>query len=361
MSTVYHGKTSREFDIEPSTMTSAVRQQLVSADFIPAEDTSTEAWRFYIYDTKTTNFADAILSKDLEHLVPIDGMFGRAQQLYLTNISAQTHPDLMGIGATWFFDRYMSCRVSLNDSDPTAKATNHGKFPPQMMTNVKPTSRAVAGIYDNVVVCEKGSVIAFSVNSWGAAGFGFSIKPAAGQSIVNSLYISYGEKNYNHTAGSYTYRYQDKAQQIVIDATNSMSIPSGQTVQYQRVVVKTWRVTSYRQGDTTYTCNDQPPGLSTGRVSSGRFLSARAEAGGGVTDQQLAKGVVVPGDTITPGTPHPGDNSNQTFGSISHVHEDDRDTNPLGEIVIHFFVFNSHEDAVKVIDQINAPDPKVWA
>lgn len=347
-STVYKGTTNQNFNIDPTAKVSDVRQQFVNAGFVAA-DTVTEASRFYIYNSTSTNFSDAILAKDVETLVPISGMYGQANQLYLTNINATNHPDLMGIGATWFFDRYMSCSVSLNNSDPTAQAANAGKFQPLMMTNVKPTSVNVAGIYDNVVVCEKGSAIAFSISSWGAAGFGYSIAPNAGQSIVDGLYIIYGN-NYNHTGGSYTYRYQSVAQQIVIDSTSSLQIPSGQTVQYQRVVVKTWRLTSYSQGGTTYSSNAQPPGLSTS-----------AGAGDGITGRQLTTAVVIPGNTIDPGAPHPGDNSNQTFGTISDLQQDDPTANPLGEVVIYFFVFDSHADAIQVIDQINAPDPNVWA
>lgn len=338
-STVYKGTTNQVFEIDPSAMASNVRQQLENAHFV-SPDTIGEALRFYIYGSRSTTFADAILSKDLETLVPVSGLFGLQNQLYLTNINAGNHPDLMGIGTTWFFDRYMSCTISLNTSDGGATVTNAGKFQPLMMTNVRPTSEKDAGIYDNVVVCEKGSVIAFTISSWGAIGYGFSIKPNAGQSIVDALYVTYGTPN--QTAGSYTYRYQSAAQQIVVDSTESLQIPSGQTVQYQRVVVKTWRLTSYRMGDTTYSSDVQPPSLIP-------------------TLGLLTSAAVIPGKTVDPGAPHPGDNSNQTFGTIYDAQQDDPDANPLGEIVIYFFVFDSHEDAKLVVDQINSPNPTIWA
>lgn len=346
LTTTYKGSISEKFEIDPNSMASQVRQQLESANFIQP-DRPDEEWRFFIYDSKSTEFSDAILGKEVESLVPISGMYGNANQLYLTNIKKSKYPDLMGIGTTWFFDRFMSCKVSLNNSDESARRNNEGKFEPMMLTNVRPTSKNVTGIYDNVVVCEKGSAIAFNINSWGAAGFGYSIKPNAGQSIVNGLYITFGD-NPNREGSSYLYRYQDKAQQIVVDSTKDMQIPSGKTVQYQRVSVKTWRVTSYKKGGHKYSSNAQPPGSL-----------ANAGDGGGVSKRSLANASVIPGDTITPGTPHPGDNSNQNFGTISNIKEDDRN-NALGEVVIYFFVFNSHEDAVKVIDQINAPNPSVW-
>ena len=360
----YKGDVNQDFSIDPTTMTSEVRSQLETAGFIGPDNTA-EAWRFFIYKAKTTNFADAILSKDVESLVPVGGMLGAGNQLYLTNINAGTNPDLMGIGATWFFDRYMSCQVSLNNSDATAQQKNSGKFQPYMLTNVKPTSRNVAGIYDNVVVCEKGSSIAFSVNSWGAAGFGYSVKPSAGDSIVDGLYITFGN-NPNTEASGYIYRYQNQAQQIVVDSTQDLEIPSGKTVQYQRVTIKTWRVTSYQQGGNTYTSNAQPPGLKAPAAKMDSLTDFgkadfAALADDGVSPHDLAKAAVIPGNTITPGAPHQGDNSGQTFGTIYDLQEDDRNANPLGEIVLYFFVFKSHEDARLVIDQINTPDPSVWS
>lgn len=335
---------SSKFELDHNGSAADARATLTAAGFITA-DTDSAQWRFFVYASKSTNFTDAILAKDLENLVTLGRLLGNGGQLYLTNTAKQTNPDLMGIGADWFFDRAMSCKVTLNNSD---KTNNAGKFQPYMLTNVKPTSRNVAGIYDNVVICEKGSSIAFQISSWGAAGFNFSIKPNAGQSIVDCLTICYGP-NPNHTASSYTYRYQNAAQQIIVDSTQDLQIPSGQTIQYQRVVVKTWRLTSYEQDGHTYSSDAQPPGLST---SSG--------AGGGVDQKSLATAGVVPGSSITPGAPHPGDNSNQTFGTIYNTKSDDPDSNPLGEIVIYFFVFKSHADAQAVIGGINAPNPAVW-
>ncbi|MEI8630958.1 hypothetical protein P4S72_00255 [Vibrio sp. PP-XX7] len=212
----------------------------------------------FIYKTQTTNFSDAILGKEVEALVPIEGMYGPSEQLYLTNINKTRNPDLIGIGTNWFFDRFMSCQVVLNQIDQSARTNNSGKFEPMMLTHVRPTSNNVSGIYDNVVVCEIGTSIAFRVSSWGAAGFGYSIKPSAGQSILDELYITFGD-NPNKEGSSQLYRYGDKAQQIVIDSTSNMQIPSGQTVQYQRISVKTWRMTSYEKNGRTYSSNAQPP------------------------------------------------------------------------------------------------------
>lgn len=349
LTTTYKGSVNKQFQIDSNSMTSEVRKMLVSDKYIQ-EDNNEEEWRFFIYNSQSTNFSDAILGKDLESIVPISGMYGNANQLYLTNIKKTKNPDLMGIGTTWFFDRFMSCKVSLNQSDASAKEINKNKFEPMMLTNVRPTSTQVTGIYDNVVVCEKGSSIAFNISSWGAAGFGYSIKPNAGETIVDKLYITFGN-NQNKEGSSYLIRYQDKAQQIIIDSTKDMQIPTGKTVEYQRVSVKTWRVTSYKRDGHTYSSNAQPPGSLS---RSARNLETTDNI-----QYNLARADVIPGDTITPGAPHPGDDSDQTFGTISNIKQDDQ-SNALGEVVIYFFVFKSHEDAIQVIDGINAPNPNVW-
>jgi hypothetical protein len=294
----------------------------------------------------------------VESLVPINGMFGPGDQLYLTNIHKDKSPDLMGIGSEWFFDRYMSCRVRLNNVEASARAANTGKFEPMHITNVRPTSINTPGIYNNVVVCEKGSVITFDVSSWGAAGFHYSIKPDAGEHIVDGIYNTLGDTP-DRTTSSSIRRYSGAARQIVVDSTESMMIPSGQWVEYQRVTVQTHRVTSYKRDGRTYTSNSQPPNSvqSAAALAPSMEQMRRDERSETITPRVLARAEVIPGDSITPGTTHPGDNSDQKFGTISNVKAD---SNPLGTIVFYFFVFKSHEDAVKVIGQINAPNPDVW-
>jgi hypothetical protein len=57
----------------------------------------------------------------------------------------------------------------MNDGAQTNR--DIGAFPPYLLTNVKPTSKLVTGIYDNVCVVAEKSVVAFDLRSWGAVGF----------------------------------------------------------------------------------------------------------------------------------------------------------------------------------------------
>ncbi|OJH41005.1 hypothetical protein BON30_08845 [Cystobacter ferrugineus] len=351
----YKGTASQVFELDPNAKASTVRNELKSSGFI-SEDSASEAWRFFIYDSETTNFSDAILGKEVEALVPISGMFGPGGQLYLTNTRKEKNPDLMGIGTDWFFDRFMSCRVRLNNDEESARAANRGKFEPMHLTHVRPTSTNTPGIYDNVVVCEQGSVITFDVSSWGAAGFCFNIKPDAGETIVDGLYICLGD-NPNHVAGSSTRRYSSAAKQIVVNSTSSMQIPSGQWVQYQRVSVQTLRMTSYKKDGRTYSSNAQPPNSIASSTAAPSSRDTSLPRSAELSPRDLARATILPGDSITPGTTQPGADSNQSFGGISNVVTD---RTPLGEVVFYFFVFKSREDAVKVIGQINSPNPSVW-
>jgi hypothetical protein len=87
----------------------------------------------------------------------------------------------------------------------------------------------------------------------------------------------------------------------------------------------------------------------------------KSKAATGVTPHDLAKAVIVPGETITPGIPQPGDQSSQQFGGISDVKDDWSNNVFLGDIMIHFFVFKTKADADLVIGQINSPNPLLWA
>ncbi|QQG27840.1 hypothetical protein JFY74_17470 [Pectobacterium carotovorum] len=357
---VYKELVSENFQIDENSMATEVRKLLVEKNYIGGSDTDKEAWRFFIYSTTDTdNYSDSILAKNTESLVPIKMLLGPGQQLYLTNINKGHHPDLMGIGVNWFFDRNMGCKISLNNEDESAKQKNADKFQPMMMKHVHPTSQNVVGIYDNVVVCEKGSVIKINISSWGAAGFAYSIKPDKGDNIVDTLYLVLGDSP-DSTAQVSMRRYQSKANQIVIDSTSSMNIPSGQSVDYQRISIKTWPVTSYKKNGKTYSSHSQPPSVTMLEESSSlvNFMAKANVQFSNVSDRQLASAEILPGDSLEPGTARQGDPSSQQFGTISNI--SDNPGGAIGEVVIYFFVFKSHDDAVKVIDQINAPNPKVW-
>lgn len=357
----------RDYQFDPSTFLTAVRTRLTTDGFLPADDPGNNvAYRFVAAQSESSNMDDALVNKSVENLVPVAGVLGGANQLITTNYLATTKPDLIGIGTDWFFNNRVGVNISLNTGDPQAAATNAsiGAFPPLMMTNVKPTSSNVVGIYDNVCVCVENSVVNFSISSWGAAGFQYYVAPEGGEPICDGdLNICFGN-NPNHYGNAFLSRYYSKPQTIQIVGADSQNISGGETVRFQKVTVKTRRITSYDQNGTTFASNQTPPNPS-GPARAASFHAHVADAAAGFDGlKSLAQAqtiTTVPGDSIKPGGPVEGPPSQQQFGSpISNIQTDDW-SQALGEVVIYFFVFKSLEQAKRVINGYNAPDPTLWS
>jgi hypothetical protein len=125
----------------------------------------------------------------------------------------------------------------MNDGAQTNR--DIGAFPPYLLTNVKPTSKLVTGIYDNVCVVVEKSVVAFDLRSWGAVGFQEYIAPDAGQAIVNDgLFCCYGN-NPNQFMTTTIDRYASVKNTIQILGTDTAGIDSTQSLRYQKVTFRT--------------------------------------------------------------------------------------------------------------------------
>lgn len=328
---VFKGSSGTPVPMDSDTRLSDVRAALQSRGVV-GPDTAAETWRFFNFNaTSTTTFSDAIVGRELEPMIPVSSLLAPGSRLHLTNTSATWRPDLMGVKVDWFVDRQMGCQVWLNTMDDTARASNAGRFQPLMLSRVRPTSTKIAGVYDNVVVCQEGSVIGFNIRSWGPVGFGYRIRPAMGQDIASGLYILFGSTPNTAVTGCLT-RYQNAPQQIVVVSTDSLQVSPGKVILYQRLEVRTWRVTGYSKDGVTYSSNAQPPGTSP-----------------------FAGSNLVPGDTITPGTTQPGQTAGMQFGGMALNAQDDPDTQVLGAVVFYFFVFKSQQDANAAVGAINGP------
>lgn len=355
----YKGDThSTPYEMDPTTKLDNVRQTLISSGFMTSAESGN--FRFLNYQNTKLTYNDMVIGSGSEEFVPLAGIEGDGAQIYLTNVNAKKDVDLIGFNTNWFFDRYMGCNVTLN---PEAANANNGKFPPLMLTNVKmanPTLRGV-GAMDNVVVCEKDSIITFGVGSWGAAGYGLKIGPQAGTPINDSpLYVCFtgcpGGGNYGRLGLSryYSQNGSQNKQMIKVVATDTMNI-GDKTLQYMKFSIKTWKVSSYKDSSgNTHNC-DQPIPVpqTTGRAAGG---------GGGTPYGSITGGqTIVPGGTIQPGSTVPaGEQSTQVFGTISNVSEDNSPSGIIGEVIFYIFVFKTHDDAVKVFGSVNDIDPSVW-
>jgi hypothetical protein len=355
---------SRIFQLDPNAKLSNVRSTLTSAGFLPPDNNSDTAFRFVATQSESTHLDDALIAKSTESLIPLAGVLGTANQLICTNYLARTKPDLIGISTDWFFNRYLGINISLNNSDPEGQKTNSQikAFNPLMLTNVKPTSKNVVGIWDNVCVCVENSVVQLTFNSWGAAGFELYCAQDQGEAICDGgLYISGVPNDYRSTTIK---RYKNKQQTIQIVGADSQGISgSGEILRFQKMTFKTRRMTSYKQNGQTFSSSQTPP-VRTGPAGLSGIDAELADAAADFRNQRSlanAKGVTtIPGDSVKPGGAVQGPPSQQNWGApISNIAVDDW-SQALGEVVLYFFVFKSWEQANKVINGYNAPDPRLW-
>jgi hypothetical protein len=357
---------NKRFNFDPMLKLSEVRKRLKTDGFLPDDNAPSDiAYRFIAAQSESSEMSDALINKSVENLVPLAGVLGKQNQLLTTNYLARRKPDLIGIGTDWFFNRYVGVNISLNNGDPEGKKTNDRikAFRPLMLTNVKPTSQNVVGIWDNVCVCVENSVVSFSINSWGAAGFQYYIAPDQGDPICNGdLNICLWDQP-NRYASAYMARYASKPQTIQIVSAKSQQITGGEILRFQKVTVKTRRIKGYSQDGKRYASNQTPPTRS-GPAGLEGFNAELADAASDLNNQKAlvkAPGIVtVPGDSVTPGGPVAGPPSQQQWGKPIYDIDVDDWSQALGEVVIYFFVFESWEKANAVINGYNAPDPTLW-
>ncbi|MDX2241927.1 MAG: hypothetical protein NW224_14675 [Leptolyngbyaceae cyanobacterium bins.302] len=363
--------TSKQFKFDPDETLDKVRTAMGS--YI------TDDYRFINYQNHVGTYSDMILSMNFEDVATLKKVVGLKNQLYLTNVTKTVKTDLVGFNTNWFFDRYMSCQIALN-TESNAQSLNQGKMPPLMLTNVKATNPDLKGFgtLGNVVVCEKDSIIQFNLSSWGAAAYGYSIKPEAGTPITDNqgaLFISFSGCTPNNYAGTGLQRYSSNnaaidKKMIQVVPTSSMKIGGDKVLQYMKFTIRTWIVTEYKTKDgKTITCN-QPiptPQVHHPLARAARFAMFFETTGnsGGTPYGQLTgakQQVTVPGNSIQPASTAPAEQqSSQPFGDpVYDLKMDNSPSGIIGEVTFYIFVFNSHAEAMAVFSGINDIDPNVW-
>ena len=303
-----------------------------------------------------------IVGMSTEQYIPLSAITGVNNQSYLTDTDKKKQVDLIGFSTDWWFDRYMSCRMLLNTSDSSARTENNGKFQPFMLTNVKTANPDLPGVsLENVVICEKGSIIEFEMSSWRSAGFGYQIKPVSGTPInSNPLYVTFkdcpsgGDYAKNTLRRYYSKNESQNNSTIKVVATDSLNL-GGNTLNYMKFSIKTWKVTGYEKpAGTKYKCNLPLPVPKVAKAST------EPET---IPYSLLANATetVIPGGTIEPGTTVPsGEQSDQNIGTIYNVDDSQEPGSIIGEVIFYAFVFKTHADAVAVFGKMNDIDPSVW-
>lgn len=293
--------------------------------------------RFVNYQATATFYSDMIVSLTDEPYLPVSKVVGLKNQLYLTDVRTTVNTDLIGFRNPWFWDRKLGVRVEFN-TESAAMLSNKNKMPPLMLTNVKLANPHLKGVgaMQNVLVCEKGSLIQFLLNSSGAVAYGYDIRPMAGPPIMdNSLYIcfqSYAPTNRSIGVLQKYYTPNNSStnnKMIQVVPTSSLNLGNGTTLSYMKFSVKTWNVYSYT--------------TQNNKVHSSIKFPFLASA-------------IQPGTTIPSLKP-----SGQPFnGPIHNIIEDKTAKGILGEVVFYVFVFDNHADAIKTFTSINTPDQSLW-
>lgn len=336
--TIYIGQDNRsQLTLDPTLTLANLRKTLgnaVNSDF-----------RFLNYQNNSIYYTDMIIGLANESFIPISAIRGQMNQIYLTNVKATMQADLIGFRNSWFWDRLLGVKITLNN-ESGAQSANQGKMQPLMLSNVKlanPDTRG-AGAMENVLICQKDTVVSFSLNSWGAAAYGYDIRAMSGTPITETpLYICFSDcSNSNRRIGGLSKYYTPSNgatnnKMIKIVPVSTMTLNNGQTLSYMKFVVKSWVVTSYTaENGTVYNCNAPIPNTSASILGRSVGISA---------------GTSVP--TTKP--------SGQAFnGPIHNIKENKDLSGTLGEIVFYTFVFDSQADADRVFKGVNTPLDSVW-
>lgn len=318
---IQKGNIAKEFYFDISSSVSKLRKNLVDDAFI-SEDNDIEAWRFMMNSaTDTLNYNDVVLPVSTEIFLKVRDLLNGEKRICLTN-TKKPKPDLMGIPTEWFTDRSMEVQIKRNDS------VSGDKFRPFMLEHVVPTNPDSSADFENAFICEKDTAVKFSIRIDGHDGFCFSIKPDKGDHIAEEMFYHETDNPSAYKSTVSLSRYQHVEQNIVVDSTEALNIPTQEAVKYQRIYIKAWKYISYRRNGILHTIDN-----STSR--SKRDIS------------------YVPSDSIETGTVKAFGHSNQVIGSVSDVMQDRNVV--LGEILVHCFIFKSRADAETVIGYKNLP------
>lgn len=262
-----------------------------------------------------------------------DGFVFPPNSILLANMS-ESHPDFFGHRVDTFRDRHMGVQVRRNTVDAKPAPSD---FDPIMLNEVAMANPDTDLAFDRVVICQAGSLLQFDLYSWGAAGWGYSVRSDR-DIIVDKLYRSYTEQDYGSAQWLTLRRYQDTYNQpgptIRVDALTKSQLAGGFTAEYSKLTVRTWRVSSYGRDSRTFSSDLQPPST----------VRAIADAEGDTFVSGGASGRTDAGET-----------SSQTFGTIHDIVEDGPDQ-VLGAVTFFLFVVRDRQQVNELLKIVNSAE-----
>lgn len=325
--TFYKARESRTINVPPGSTLDRVRTSLGS--YIAPAD------RFLSFDDIEEKYFN--LSLDVEKKVTIEKILrrnGEADKITIA-VGGEVSRDFSGIRTSWFtYESTMQMQMKLNQGSAEIKAANAGKFEPYMIDQVRSVNRDAVKAYTRAIICEKGSVIQFNVQSWAAAGFGMQVR--TGNSIISEGIFALAGDHLNRPIRLDVSRYSSSAAKtIVIDDLPSLANITGlntdDVFQFAEVRVKTWLMSGYTQGGKRYASDATPPLNKSGRSSNTAVVLA---------------------DLVEPGAPRQGDIvSDVKYSIISDIKQDEGYV--LGDISFLLMVFKDKAAAERTIKVIN--------
>jgi hypothetical protein len=239
-------------------------------------------------------------------------------------------PSFTGLRKSWFNKGNIQIQALLNQ-EAAAQAVNADKFQPYMVDDIRSTVSGQELNAKRAIICQKGSIIEFVIQSWGAAGFGYSCKSLGGTPIVNDIYAMGSPGNTDRFFSNNVRRYETSGKTIVVNDIPSLEKTTGRTIDFStsfdfaEINIKTWLLTSFKRGDVVTTSNTLPP------------ASRRSDE------------VVINAESVEIGAPREGTiASDAQYVPISEIKEDR--SRIIGDITFTVMVFKDEATARRIID-----------
>lgn len=197
-----------------------------------------------------------------------------------------------------------------------------------MLDNIKKIKPGLPFAYDNVFICEIGTVIEFWIRIDGHDGFAFSVKDGADNYIMNTGLAMQPPSVW---VGCCHY---DDGSNIVVRPTTDLKLNESDSVKHQRINICAWEMESYKRNGEVYMIRHDIKNRS----------------------KRSQDNVMVQGEDIRTAAVEKGDASLQKHwskaGNSDAVIRKDR---KLAEINIHCFAFASKEAAERIVGFMDLP------
>lgn len=329
-----------------------IRDRLVSEKFI-GKDGDQVVWRFVVKtvmpdEKEKIRYSDRIIGTNVEELYPAKKLIiNQENEIILTNVEKAGKPDLIGFATDYFNNGKLEVTCRLRDYMEGDKAANKGKFQPLMLTDVISTREEDDINYKFVCVCCEDSILEFPVKSFGEVGFVIRAD-VDNTTIYDSArhYKRYTSNFYGEgTVNCMKRPGEERVRNITVkNLSKDTGVPVGSGIRYQKITIYTRNMLSWYDigSKTTFTAASKPP-----KEKNNTNLKAAPIA---LLNSVRKEQIELPSDSYSPGKIEEGSPVVFKHGGWYRGTEA---PGILGSVSIYMFVFNTLEDAEKVIGRYN--------